>query len=166
MKQYHLTFLCDELPQTTLSYIEKAETLEDVVKLIEDKVKEDFHHEYGREVKYTVIDHCSFDLDTYPLSKKEVIDLLESNFSKIGGDVLGRLIVWFNDQDTENITSILDKELLEKLKHLVSFPTEIRVDLDKLEKLRDINLKSQQVAPLPEKTKPRKVKKFESHFIA
>ena len=59
-----------------------------------------------------------------------------------------------------------DKELLEKLKHLVSFPTEIRVDLDKLEKLRDINLKSQQVAPLPEKTKPRKDKKFESHFIA
>ena len=23
MEQYHLTFLCDELPQTTLSYIEK-----------------------------------------------------------------------------------------------------------------------------------------------
>jgi hypothetical protein len=139
MEQYHLTFLCDELPQTTLSYIEKAETLEDVVKLIEDKVKEDFYHEYGREVKYTVIDHCSFDLDTYPLSNKEVTDLLKSNPSNVDGKVLGKLIVWFNDQDIENIASILGKELLENLKHLMSFPTEIRVDLDKLEKLRDIN---------------------------
>lgn len=139
MKQYHLTFLCDELPQTTLPYIEKAESLEDVVELIEDKVKEDFHHEYGREVKYTLIAHCSFDLDTYPLSNKRVTNLLELNPPKIDGDILGRLIVWFNDQDIENITSILDKELLENLKHLVSFPTEIRVNLDKLEKLRDIN---------------------------
>ena len=139
MEQYHLTFLCDELPQTTLSYIEKAETLEDVVKLIEDKVKEDFYHEYGREVKYTVIDHCSFDLDTYPLSNKEVTDLLKSNPSNVDGKVQVKLIVWFNDQDIENIASILGKELLENLKHLMSFPTEIRVDLDKLEKLRDIN---------------------------
>ena len=113
--------------------------MEDVVKLIEDKVKEDFYHEYGREVKYTVIDHCSFDLDTYPLSNKEVTDLLKSNPSNVDGKVLGKLIVWFNDQDIENIASILGKELLENLKHLMSFPTEIRVDLDKLEKLRDIN---------------------------
>lgn len=64
---------------------------------------------------------------------------MKSNSSNVDGDVLGKLIVWFNDQDIENITSILDKELLENLKHLVSFPTEIRVDLDKLEKLRGIN---------------------------
>ncbi|QOR19466.1 hypothetical protein INP93_01140 [Haemophilus parainfluenzae] len=142
MKQYHLTFFCNEQPQTTLFYIVRAENLEDAIKSIEYKVKKDFCNEYGRVVKYSVKDEY-FDLNTYPLSKKEVIDLLESNLSKIGGDVLGRLIVWFNDQDIENITSILDKELLEKLEHLVSFPTEIRVDLDKLEKLRDINLKLQ-----------------------
>ena len=153
MRQYHLTFFCNELPQNTLFYIVKASNSEDAIKCIEDKVKEDFHHEYGREVKYTVIDHCSFDLDTYPLSNKEVTNLLELNHPEIDGDILGRLIVWFNDQDVDNITSILDEELLENLENLVSFSTEIRVDLDKLEKLRDIKLNRATNRTLPEKTK-------------
>lgn len=138
MKQYHLTFFCNEQPQTTLFYIVRAENLEDAIKSIEYKVKKDFFNEYGRGVKYSVKNEY-FDLNTYPLSNKEVTDLLKSNSSNVDGDVLGKLIVWFNDQDIENITSILDKELLENLKHLVSFPTEIRVNLNKLEKLRGIN---------------------------
>ena len=42
MKQYHLTFFCNEQPQTTLFYIVRAENLEDAIKSIEYKVKKTF----------------------------------------------------------------------------------------------------------------------------
>ncbi|HHF0443126.1 TPA: hypothetical protein ACPI21_001009 [Haemophilus influenzae] len=151
MRQYHLTFFCNELPQNTLFYIVKASNSEDAIKCIEDKVKEDFYREYGRACEYEVKKEF-FDLDTYPLSNKEVTNLL-LNPTEIDGDILGRLIVWFNDQDVDNITSILDENYLENLENLVSFPTEIRADPDKLEKLRDIKLNRATSCTLPEKTK-------------
>lgn len=136
MRQYHLTFLCSEPPENKLFYISKAKNEREAINNVVGEVQVRFFEEYGKHVTFQ-IESEFFDLNTYPLKDIQVKELISSYPTIIKGEILGKLIVWFNDRDIDFITSFFNKDKL-ALSRLEKFlyPCEINIEPNKLEELR------------------------------